>query len=435
MRMRFGAALIITAVISVSAVQAKADTNIKLIVDGRLINMDIQPKIINGRVMAPVRVISENIGASVGWEDDLKQISVYSHNRYVIMRIGDSNMRYGTFSADATGSFFYDTQMVYVLESPPVITRDRTLVPLRAIAEGLGAGVSWDPETFTVYISSYEKSAPPQLASPTPTPAPQSDSRYFREISAAQAQRWYDTGAPYILFYYSHLSESSMAVLKWAQQAAARQNLIVYGVDTDSSIYNNTGGVLTFIWRYINQGSENTKPSFFFVGRTGNVTPLIQPRDINSIDFCMTAFYYSASRGNTTVSGNDLPQRLPDMPSIDISAYWRDITKEQAISKYNNNDRFIYICYNSRNAECNSLLPMLWLAVERTQTVIYATDFAYINEDRNWFGKDALNGRDVYAFPTIFFVAGRDYIPYGSVQPRNILEIMNAFSNFSRTGR
>jgi len=428
--MRTAAVFLITAFLSVSLIQVKADSTIKLIVDGKLINLDIQPEIINGRILAPVRAISENIGANVGWVADFQEISVYTHDRYVMLRIGDPNMYYGTFRADGTGSFSYNTQLVYVLESPPVIDGGRTLVPLRAIAEGLGADVNWDAQTSTVYVNSAGTAAAPQPASPTPTPLPPVNTRNFQEISASQAQNWYDKNAPYILYYYSHLSESSMTVLGWVQQTAANQNLMVYGVDTDSTLYNNTGGALTFIWNYMDKNSANTKPALFFISGSGSVLPLIQPRDSRSIDFCMTAFYYNAARPNAAVTSGGLPQAVPSMPPVSLNANWTEITRDQAIAKYNNNDKFIYICYNSRNADSSSLMPMIWLAVDKSQVNVFATDFANISDDINWFGKDALNGRQIYAYPSVFFVNGRDFIPYGSVQPKNLLEMMNAFYNF-----
>ena len=432
MRMKIAAAILLAVIINASFTQTfAADT--KLIVDGTLVNLDSQPVIVNGRLIVPIRAISEGIGATVGWDPGLRQISIYNHDRYVIMRIGDPNMSYGTFHANASGAVAYDSQLIYVLEAPPVIQGGRTLVPLRAIAEGLSAEVRWDQVTSSVYVNSPGATPAPVPASPTPSPAPQADTRYFMEIAGSQAQQWYDAGAPYILFYYSHLSESSMAVLQWVQQTAARENLMVYGVDSDSAAFNNTGGALSFIWDYMDKNSGNTKPALFFVSGKGSVTPLIQPRDVNSIDFCMAAFYYNVSRANPAINGNNLPQFPPPMPPVSLTSNWREVTVEQAIAKYKNNERFIYICYNSRNADCSAQMPMLWLAVDRSKAAVFATDFADVNANMDWFGKDALNGRQIYAYPTIFFVSGSDSIPYGSVSPANILEIMNAFYNFSHS--
>jgi len=43
------------------------------------------------------------------------------------------------------------------LPTPPVIRQDRMLVPARAVFEGLGANVDWNPATSTVYIQYNEK--------------------------------------------------------------------------------------------------------------------------------------------------------------------------------------------------------------------------------------------------------------------------------------
>ena len=297
MKRRFVLAVIMSAfLLSITAKQVLADGNINIIVNGKLLNLVRQPEFVNGRIFAPVRPILESIGAAVGWDSVSGQISAYTHEHYVIIRIGSLNIRYGRFRYDETGNFSYETQLIYVSETPPVISGGHTMAPLRAIAEGLGAEVIWDETSSTVYINLPGNTPPPKPASPTPAPAPLYDSRYFKEISASQAQRWYDAGTPYILYYYSHLSESGMAVLKWAQQAAARHNLMVYGVNTDSTIYDNTGEALRFIWNYLDRNSDSVKPSFLFINPGGAVTPLIRPRDVRSIDFCMTAFTSNASR-------------------------------------------------------------------------------------------------------------------------------------------
>jgi len=436
MKLRLSAAIIMIILISIPTIQLVADTRIIVSVDGTIVPMDIHPELINGRLMAPVRAISESLSATVSWDDGLRQISVFSHDRYVRMRIGDTSMHHGRFHTDASGAFSYDTRLTYVLDAPPVEVNGNTLVPLRAFAEGLGAEVIWDPGSSVVYINTTPSPQTPQRATPTPTPVPSYNNRYFTEISANQAQQWYDVGAPYILFYYSHLSESSMAVLQWAQQAAGRQNLMVYGVNIDSTRYNNTGSSLTFIWKYLDRNSEFNKPALLFVSHTGAVMPLVRPRNLRSIEFAMTAFAFNESRAPASAfRGNDRPRPIPNRTSINISPLWREITRDEAIQKYRNDDRFIYIAYNSANSESNALIQMVWLAVEQTNTVVYATDFARLSDNMEWFGRDALNGRQLTAFPVIFFVSGRDYIPFAAVQPRNILEVMNGLYNFTHHGR
>ncbi|MDA5109062.1 hypothetical protein QO009_002294 [Brevibacillus aydinogluensis] len=53
---------------------AKSSDTIALIVNGKKVETDVAPQIINGRVMVPVRAVSEAMGAEVNW--DSKQRSV-----------------------------------------------------------------------------------------------------------------------------------------------------------------------------------------------------------------------------------------------------------------------------------------------------------------------------------------------------------------------
>ena len=43
-----------------------------------------------------------------------------------------------------------------ILEVAPRLARDRALVPIRAVAEGMGAAVGWDAGTRTVTIKAEE---------------------------------------------------------------------------------------------------------------------------------------------------------------------------------------------------------------------------------------------------------------------------------------
>lgn len=63
-------------------------------------------------------------------------------------------------------STFADGISVYVnserveFDASPKIINSRTMVPVRAVFEKLGAAVSWDADTKTVYITDEEKSTP-----------------------------------------------------------------------------------------------------------------------------------------------------------------------------------------------------------------------------------------------------------------------------------
>jgi hypothetical protein len=56
------------------AIGAYAATDIKLFINGKLINADLQ--IVDGSSYVPLRVISESLGANVKWDGDKREISI-----------------------------------------------------------------------------------------------------------------------------------------------------------------------------------------------------------------------------------------------------------------------------------------------------------------------------------------------------------------------
>jgi len=158
-------------------VNARAEANVSVVLDGRLLTFDVQPQILNDRTMLPFRAIAEAMGAEVNWDPDLRQISMFLMDRYAIMVVNDPVLIYGEFTEDNFSVPENVGMLEYVMDSPPVIVNDRTLVPVRAISEALGAEVDWDPETFTVYIFSPPEPAPED----TPKEGTESDEEPGRE--------------------------------------------------------------------------------------------------------------------------------------------------------------------------------------------------------------------------------------------------------------
>lgn len=93
----------------------------------------------SGRTMVPLRFVSESLGFTVTWEAKTRQVTIRGAGREVSLRIGQSR-------AVVDGR-------EKRLDTVPVIYRNRTMVPLRFVAETFGLEVDWEGSTRTVLLS------------------------------------------------------------------------------------------------------------------------------------------------------------------------------------------------------------------------------------------------------------------------------------------
>ena len=115
---------------------AQADINV--LVYGNKLVMDTQPVIIEGRTLVPLRVIFESLGSIVKWDSETKTITAYKDDIKIILQIDNKTAHVNDIAIE--------------LDAPPTIIFDRTMVPVRFIAENLGETVLWDYQTQTVII-------------------------------------------------------------------------------------------------------------------------------------------------------------------------------------------------------------------------------------------------------------------------------------------
>ncbi len=108
-------------------------------VNGKAVQIDAPAEIVNGRTFLPLRAISEALGATVEWIPDTQGVTVILGENTIGLQIGNT-------SAVVNG-------VIMILDAAPYIKNDRTMVPFRLIAEGLGATVEWDPGLRIVTVT------------------------------------------------------------------------------------------------------------------------------------------------------------------------------------------------------------------------------------------------------------------------------------------
>ena len=120
-----------------------AATDIRLVIDGDVIETTPQPFIQNDRTFVPLRVVMEQLGADVGWNEQDRTVHIVKGNRSVLLRIDSRLVEYDT------GEKIYN-----ISDVAPFIIDDRTFVPLRLVSNALGVDIGWEDSSRTVYVDS-----------------------------------------------------------------------------------------------------------------------------------------------------------------------------------------------------------------------------------------------------------------------------------------
>ena len=100
-------------------------------VNGNLAQKDAAPVIQNSRTLVPIRFITESLGGAVAWNGESKEVTLLLDGKEIKMMIGKTLEKYGV---------------------APVIMDSRTYVPVRFVADALGAQTSWNEAEKTVTL-------------------------------------------------------------------------------------------------------------------------------------------------------------------------------------------------------------------------------------------------------------------------------------------
>lgn len=133
------------------------DNAIKVILNGKTIKSDVEPRIINGRTVVPLRAIFEALGAQVEWNDKIKTVIARKNSDVIAIKVGSTTA-------------FLNSKAIE-LDVPATISDGRTLVPIRFVSESFGYDVKWNDASRTVSIDYPSKTITPTLST-TPTLRP-----------------------------------------------------------------------------------------------------------------------------------------------------------------------------------------------------------------------------------------------------------------------
>ncbi len=119
--------------------QVATNNEISIQLDGTKLSLDAVPLNQNNRILVPLRGIFEALGASVDWNEATQTITATKEDTTVILTIGKTSAQVNSSEV--------------ALDTAPVLIGNRTMVPVRFIAEHMGLKVNWNEQSQTVIIT------------------------------------------------------------------------------------------------------------------------------------------------------------------------------------------------------------------------------------------------------------------------------------------
>lgn len=132
---------------------AYAAKEVKISIDGKaMVPKDMPAVIIDGRTMLPMRQIAQELGCEVTWNEAAKQIYVMRGSDIIV------------FTVDSKAG--YENGKEFTMDVPATIVNDRTMLPVRALADALHLNIKWDDPNRTVIINSDDTDAKEEPTKP-----------------------------------------------------------------------------------------------------------------------------------------------------------------------------------------------------------------------------------------------------------------------------
>lgn len=122
-----------------SMLESMTIDKISITVNGSAVYSDSDPVIYNERTMVPIRAVAEAMGYTVSWNEEYQAAAITKGSDMILFGVGEY--------------IAVKNYEEYQIDTAPFILNERTYLPVRAVAELMGANVSWDGSTQTVIIN------------------------------------------------------------------------------------------------------------------------------------------------------------------------------------------------------------------------------------------------------------------------------------------
>lgn len=125
-----------------TSVSARSVKKMTLVINNMVFEKEFVVK--NDRIHIPLRLVSENLGTDVNWKGDTKEVEIINKGKKIVFYVDSNEYRID--------------DIVYTIDSPTFILKDRVYVPARALANAMDAKLEWNEKEFYCAIDNgYEK--------------------------------------------------------------------------------------------------------------------------------------------------------------------------------------------------------------------------------------------------------------------------------------
>lgn len=202
---------------------------IVLNINGNIVDQDtlpMKPVIIDGTTLVPVREVFETLGAVVDYKEQSKEVYIGYNNTLTIMKIDSP-----TYTVD---------NETHTFSVNPKIINGKTMIPLRAVSEGLGLNVNWENSTRTISIAgtktdTKEPTENVEQPTPTPTPAPTIVPAVDRSTTAITSSDSITTTITTVNAYSNSISINSSSPITNVSKSLLEDNRLVIDIENSQN--------------------------------------------------------------------------------------------------------------------------------------------------------------------------------------------------------
>ncbi len=123
----------------------KKDRKINVYLNGEWVYLDQEPILQNDRALAPIRGIAEALDYFVTWDAATNTATLQNADKIIQLTVGSKEAFVNTFDDG-------EPAKTVVLDTQAKLVNGRILIPVRFMAENIGAEVTWDQNSQSINI-------------------------------------------------------------------------------------------------------------------------------------------------------------------------------------------------------------------------------------------------------------------------------------------